>query len=190
MAAPSDPVFLNDTFSVYFHNPLDEDWRNESYIKLMDIGNAEEYWGFQNKVGDNITKGIFFITREHVFPCWDDPANINGGCLSIKVLKNDMIPFWEKICALFLTEKLLKPEYTSRFWNQVNAISTSPKRHFCIVKIWVGCSELSNPSVFNLPESVSGEIIYKTNLSNISHENVRLNSITREAGTVGTAGTA
>jgi hypothetical protein len=173
-----DILFLNDTFSVYFHDPLDEDWRNESYIKMMDIGSSEDYWTFENIVGENITKGIFFLTREHVFPCWDDPSNIQGGCLSIKILKPDMMHFWETLCAKFLTETLLKPEFR-KYWNHVTGVSTSPKRHFCIVKIWVGCPELAKPSVFDLPGNYNGEIIYKTNLSNISHENIRLSNLVK-----------
>jgi hypothetical protein len=28
--------------------------------------------------------------REYVFPCWDDINNINGGCLSNKILKDQL----------------------------------------------------------------------------------------------------
>lgn len=171
-----DTLFLNDTWSCYFHNPLDENWRNESYIKMMDMGSAEDFWAFQNIVGSHINNGMFFIMREHVFPCWDDAANINGGCLSMKILKEDMLDFWERLCSKLLTENLLKKKYKNKFWNMVNGISTSPKRHFCIVKIWVAVPELASIDVFDLPCEYAGEVIYKTNISNISMENIRVST--------------
>lgn len=172
--ATHDELYLNDTWSCYFHNPLDENWNNGSYQKLLDIGSAENFWGFHTLVGDHITNGMFFLMREHVFPCWDDPANINGGCLSMKIPKEEMMDFWTKLCCKLLTETILKPEHRSAFWNVVNGISTSPKRHFCIVKLWIGSPELANIKVFDLPYDYAGEVIYKTNLSNISMENIRL----------------
>jgi hypothetical protein len=166
-------LYLNDTWSSYFHDPLNDDWRNESYVKLMDICSAEDYWLFQTSIGNHINNGMFFIMREHIFPCWDDPSNIHGGCISIKILKENMVDFWEKLCAKLLTESLLKLELRSN-WNIVNGISTSPKRHFCIVKIWLGRTDFDNINIFDLPFSYSGEVIYKTNMSNISMENIKL----------------
>lgn len=170
------PLYLNDTWSCYFHDPLDEDWRNESYLKLSDISSAEDYWAYQHLLGDNLGKGMFFIMREHIFPCWDDPSNINGGCLSIKIPKHEMISFWEQLSARLLSERLLRPEHRSKFWNAVNGISTSPKRNFCILKIWVGVPDLQDINFFELPNNYSGEVIYKTNISNISMENMRLSN--------------
>jgi hypothetical protein len=172
-------LYLNDTWSCYFHNPLDEDWRNESYKKMLDIGSAFDFWGFNTVVKENITKGMFFIMREHIFPCWDDVSNINGGCISMKIQKVDMLNFWELLSSMLLTETLLLPEYREKHWNMINGISTSPKRSFCIVKIWVGTHELSNVKMFNLPCDYSGELIFKTNISNISSENIRLNTKTQ-----------
>lgn len=169
----TEALYLNDTWSCYFHNPLDENWTVESYIKLMDIGSAEDFWIFHSLIGEHVKNGIFFLMREHVFPCWDDPANLHGGCLSIKILKDDMMEFWQQLCVRLLTETLLKPKHR-KLWNMVNGISTSPKRNFCIVKIWVGVPELSNVDVFDLPCEYNGEVIYKTNISNISMENIRL----------------
>lgn len=167
------PLYLNDTWSCYFHDPLNDDWRNESYVKLTDICSADDFWSFQRTLGDNLGKGMFFIMREHIFPCWDDPSNINGGCLSVKILKHEMIEFWEQLIARLLTEALLKPEHRNKFWNQVNGISTSPKRSFCIVKIWIGNTALDNIEMFDLPGNYNGEVIYKTNISNISMDNMR-----------------
>jgi hypothetical protein len=101
---------------------------------------------------------------------WDDPLNLEGGCLSIKVLKENMAEFWEDLCKRLLGENLLKEEYVE-FWNDVNGISTSPKKHFCIIKIWMKNDKLNNKDYFNILPLYYGDIIYKSNRENISNDN-------------------
>lgn len=166
-------VYLNDTWSMYFHDPYNEDWRNESYIKISDISSSSDYWTITNGLGMNIAKGMFFLMREHIFPCWDDPSNIDGGCLSMKVLKSEMEEFWIDITSKILCEKILKDDYTNMS-QYINGISTSPKKHFCIVKIWIAKEELCDERIYNILPKYHGDIIFKTNKINISHDNMRL----------------
>jgi len=165
----NDEIFLNDIWSVYFHDPNDQDWKHSSYINLGTISTVDEFWNHMNVSADNIHKGMFFIMREHIFPAWDDPCNIHGGCLSIKVLKEDMTKFWVELCIKLLGEDLLIDE-KKNIWDIVNGISTSPKKHFCIIKIWVKSDELNCKSFFNLPSLYHGDIIYKSNIDNISND--------------------
>jgi len=168
----SNHLYLNDTWSFYFHDPHNDDWRTNSYEKLCDITTAQEYWVLHSLIDENISKGMFFLMREHVFPCWDDESNIKGGCLSIKVLKNELQEFWKSLCISMLTENLLI-DSKKGLWNMVNGLSTSPKKHFCIVKIWVADNNLCNKEFFNIPLNYYGDIIYKSNLDNITIENSR-----------------
>ena len=168
MSMTADSLYLNDTWSIYFHDPFDDDWRNESYLRITGVSSAEDFWTFENIMADNISKGMFFLMREYIFPCWDDPANINGGCLSMKILKNDMPAFWQSIVSKMLCEKLLASDHRDK-WDKVNGISTSPKKHFCIVKIWVGDESLSERALFDFPKEYQGEVIFKSNRTNISH---------------------
>jgi len=164
-----DEVFLNDVWNVYFHDPFDVDWTTTSYIRLASIGSVDEYWENMSSMKSNVHKGIFFIMREYVFPCWDDPNNINGGCLSIKILKDNLADFWEELCIKLLGETLLK-EDKREHWNLINGISTSPKKHFCIIKIWVKDDTLSNKDYFDIPPKYYGDILYKSNLENIHQD--------------------
>lgn len=161
--------FLNDTWSFYFHDPYDTDWTYASYKKVCDIGTVNDYWNIETSVQDAIAKGMFFMMREHIFPCWDDDNNIAGGCLSMKVLKQDMVAFWSDLCVHVLGETLLKKEHTQH-WNLVNGLSTSPKKHFSIVKIWVADPVLSDPAMFNIPVKYYGDVIFKSNRENISND--------------------
>lgn len=169
--------FLNDIWIIYFHDPYKTDWTIESYIKLTKpISTIEDFLNNWIYLLKNIEKGIFFFMREHVFPCWDCPENINGGILSIKVLKDDLTDFLKILVYQLIGEILLKNEY-KEFTHCINGISTSPKKHFCIVKIWVSDSKLYDKKFFDIPLQYHGDILYKSNRDNITNENIRLMNI-------------
>lgn len=168
-----DETFLNDVWNVYFHDPFDIDWTVKSYVRLSSVSSVEEFWANMNHMKQNVYKGIFFIMREYVFPCWDDPNNITGGCLSIKILKDHLPEFWEDLCIKLLGETLIKEEMREH-WNLVNGISTSPKKHFCIIKIWLKNDTLANKDYFNIMHKYYGEILYKSNMENIHQDSTSI----------------
>lgn len=166
-------TYLNDVWTFYFHDPYDSNWTNESYKLLATIGTAEEFWQHHEQVKGDVSKGMFFLMRDYIFPCWDDPANLEGGCLSIKVLKDDVAEFWEDICIKLMGEMLLKPEHREK-WNLINGVSTSPKKHFCIIKIWVKEDIICDKGFFDLMPSYYGDILFKLNRDNIQVEHSKL----------------
>lgn len=165
-------TYLNDVWCFYFHDPYDVDWTNASYKLLGTISTVQEYWQHHKCIGDNINKGMFFLMRDYVFPCWDDPSNIDGGCLSIKVLKDHVADFWSDISMKMLGETLLKEEHREQ-WNNVNGISTSPKKHFCIVKVWLKDQTLYTKEFFDILTNYYGDILYKSNKENIQNDHVK-----------------
>lgn len=164
-------TFLNDVWTFYFHDPYTNDWTNESYKLLGTISTVEEFWQHYSLVKENISKGIFFIMRDYVFPSWDDPANLDGGCLSIKVLKENVPSFFEDIAIKLLGESLLKGDKSQ--WNKINGISTSPKKHFCIIKIWVKSDAMCNKDLYDILSNYYGDIIYKSNRDNIQNDQIK-----------------
>lgn len=163
-----DPQF-NDIWTLYFHDPYNEDWTYASYLKLTDMSSVDEFWNVHKMIHEKIHCGMFFIMREYVFPCWDDENNKNGGCISIKVMKQDIDEYWEELCTKLLGETLLKPAHRS-MWNLVNGISSSPKKYFCIIKIWVKSAELGKCEFFDLPKKLYGDILYRSNQENIDND--------------------
>ena len=162
-----DDGLLNDLWSFYFHDPFNTDWNMSSYIKVMDIGTVDEFWQVYETFASKFQMGMFFLMREHIFPCWDDPLNSTGGCLSIKVLKQDVPSFWKEMCMRLLGETFLVKEKASHFDN-VNGISVSPKKNFCIIKIWLRTHEFANKVFFQLPNGNYGDILYKPNIENMN----------------------
>jgi len=166
--------YTNDIWSVYFHDPYDENWALNSYVRLANMSSIEEFWVLHKELKDKIHCGMFFIMREHIFPCWDDENNKNGGCLSIKVLKQDMKEFWERLCIKLLGETLVKEQHRGEHWDIVNGISTSPKKHFCIIKIWLKTDKLVDKSFYDIPPNFYGDILFRSNQENIEHNNHQL----------------
>lgn len=162
-------TFLNDIWTVYFHDPNNQDWTHSSYVNMGNISTIDDFWQHFDSAKENIHKGMFFVMREHIFPAWDDPCNIHGGCLSIKVLKDEMYRFWEDLGMRLVGEDLLI-DSKKEMWDQVNGISASPKKHFCIIKIWLKSDDLNNKSFFNLLQGYYGDVIYKSNLENINND--------------------
>lgn len=155
-----DGVFLNDVWTHYFHDPNNPDWTVGSYIRLNDISTVEDMWSSLHATKDKLKGGMFFIMRADTFPCWDDKSNINGGCISMKVLKENLEEFWEKLCIRLLGETLLVADHRGN-WHVVNGISTSPKRYFSVVKVWLRTTEFNVKRYFMLPHRYYGDVIYR-----------------------------
>ena len=155
-------IWLNDTWSVYFHNPFDNNWDESGYIKLSTLGNLEEYHMLNSLLKTHTHEGMFFVMRDHIFPKWNDVENKNGGFLSIKILKDKVPLFFEKIIVDLMNETLLKPEHY-HLSGHINGVSISPKKHFCIIKIWVKSVDLKDSNYFNIAKDYHGAILYKSN---------------------------
>ena len=167
-------VFLQDAWVFHFHDPDESNWNLNSYQRLADVVTIDDFWCVHSAMKKSLTRGIFFVMREHVFPCWDDKHNVNGGCISIKVLKEDMVACWEHLVMHLLGERLVaplaksgEPEETSDAWSLVNGISTSPKRYFCIIKLWLRDGSRTERRHFRLPACYGGEVMYKSNIDSI-----------------------
>jgi len=153
-------LFLNDCWTMYFHDPNDDNWEKHGYIKISDIGTIQDFWKIADSVGDNWGKGMFFLMREHIFPRWDEDMNKHGGAISVKILTTDVTDYWIRTCCKVLGETIVKGEHLADNWDIVNGMSISPKKNFCIIKLWLRSTELTEPSSFDLDPS-PGDMIFK-----------------------------
>lgn len=149
-------IMLHDTWTYRFHDPYDNDWTMPSYVMLADVSSVQDMWDVHLSVQRHVADGMFFVMRENVFPCWDDPANIHGGCISLKVLKTDVHTFWEELLIGVLGEVMDCDR--DEDGPLINGISTSPKRFYCIVKLWLRRRHRKD---FKLPCNYQGEVMYR-----------------------------
>jgi hypothetical protein len=173
--------FLQDAWTCYFHDPDDSNWNNESYHRVCDVSTVEDFWEVNDGLAPFLSRGMFFLMREHVYPCWDDKLNITGGCLSMKVLKDELPAFWEYVATRMLGESLVLESAIERHhdpdrWSIVNGVSVSPKRFFSIVKLWLRDELNVDREDFDLPPSYSGEVLFRSNSENIKNNNLALSN--------------
>lgn len=151
---------LNDCWTLYFHDPSDEDWSRNSFMKITDIKTIEDFWSIHMTIKDHLHQAMFFLMRSSIFPLWEDTDNRNGGYISLKILKAQVPETWEELSAKLLSEKILKPAH-SNLWNHINGISISTKRSFVIFKIWLKTHEVSLPSMYDIKCSDMSEMLFK-----------------------------
>jgi hypothetical protein len=155
-------IWLNDSWSLYFHDPLNDNWSHSGYQKIFTLSCISEFWMMFSQLSECLPNGMFFLMRDHIFPKWNDEENRNGGFLSIKILKDKMPSFCETLLLNLVNETLLKTEYQEHS-DIINGVSFSPKKNFCIVKIWLKSTEIQDHTFFNIQEEYHGTILFKAN---------------------------
>lgn len=150
----SHSTYLNDLWTLYFHDPNNPDWTFKSYINIATFSTVNEYFSIDKALKDKLAHGMFFLMREHVFPCYDDALNQNGGVFTLKVATEDTARFWNELSIRTVGETLAKN------MSVINGLSVSPKRCFCIVKIWVANTE-TTLDMLDMPKGYVGEILFK-----------------------------
>lgn len=163
MVDTATPLFLDDVWTIFHHN-VDDVWTTESYHRLAGVGDVDEFWAVSHAVTPYLNANMFFVMREHVFPCWDDPCNIDGGCVSVRVSIDDARDYWEAICARCLCERLVP----SGEANAVNGISSSPKGKWCVFKVW-----LARQTEVALPSGYVGTCMYRSNRTSMTENTQR-----------------
>lgn len=123
---------LHNKWIVWFHDPSDNNWDLTSYKKIYEISTIKEFWNLYNKLDNKIIENsMFFVMRENIDPIWEHKDNINGGSWSFKIPKGNILETWMNISMALFGETINK---TTK--NIINGISISPKKNFCIIKIW------------------------------------------------------
>jgi hypothetical protein len=167
-----DVTYINDVWTLYFHASDDPDWTLSSYVRLTDISTVEDFWASSSCLTPHVAENMFFLMREGVYPCWDDPQNMYGGCVSMKVSKMDAPRAWEDVCSRVLGETIASDRTA---WELVNGVSISPKRYFSIIKVWLKDSERFTQSTdFDLPSWYNGEVLFRNHMDCIKANTEKL----------------
>ena len=134
---------LSDKWILWAHLPQDSNWEIESYIQIATISYVEEMLSLIHSLPDKlITDCMFFLMKEHIKPIWEDVNNKNGGCFSYKITQH-IAECWRDMC-FSLSGKTLSPN--KLFSNTITGISISPKKKFCIVKVWMSTCNFQDPT--------------------------------------------
>jgi hypothetical protein len=136
---------LRYKWNLWAHLPQDPDWTVKSYKRIYQFKNAEEAIAITESLPEGLVKNcMLFIMRDGVAPMWEDQKNRNGGCFSYKVSNKNVYEVWRDLTYTLVGESISSNVV---FVNNVTGITISPKKNFCIVKIWMTNCEHQNPSV-------------------------------------------
>lgn len=136
---------LHDKWTVWAHLPHDTDWSLNSYKHIFRIETVEEAITLTETLPEKMIKNcMLFIMRDGIHPTWEDPQNANGGCFSYKISNKSIKEAWKLLTYRLIGETLVNDEKLS---NMVNGITISPKKNFCIIKIWCKTCDHQNAKI-------------------------------------------
>ena len=137
--------YLNNKWTLWFHNPETDDWSIKSYIKIYTFNTIEQFWALFNKIPVlHLSTGMYFLMKDEVQPLWEDKHNINGGCWSYKVAKKEASQGYLDLLVAMISENVCidNPEI-------ITGASISPKKGFCIIKIWNNNNKFCDPKLLS-----------------------------------------
>lgn len=138
---------LNSNWTLYSHLPHDTDWSLKSYQEITEIDTIEKGIGVIKHIPERTVQNcMLFIMRNKIKPMWEDTDNRQGGCFSFKVTNAIVASVWERLAYTLIGETLFKGDKNSK----VNGITISPKKNFCIIKVWMKDCSNQNPFDMNL----------------------------------------
>ncbi len=136
---------LKNKWNLWAHLPHDTDWTINSYKHIYKFTTAEETIAINEFLPECLVKNcMLFVMKEGIMPMWEDAKNRNGGSFSYKVLNKSVQEVWKQLNYLLVGESL---SANSSFVNNITGITISPKKNFCIVKIWLTNCNFQNPEV-------------------------------------------
>ena len=138
---------LLDKWILYAHLPHDTDWTIKSYKQISPITSIEQAIAITESLPEKMIKNcMLFLMRDNIKPIWEDVNNKNGGCFSYKIANKNVARVWREVSYILVGESLLgKKTGTSK----INGITISPKKNFCIIKIWLNNCTNQNPETIN-----------------------------------------
>ncbi len=137
---------LNDTWTLYYHLPDDKQWDLSSYKHILqNIGSLEQLMSVNEKTPEKIVKYcMLFVMRNGITPMWEDKQNRDGGCFSFKVSNKLVYDVWKHLFYSLCGESLCRDVVHSK---KINGITISPKKNFCIIKIWLKDCSIQDPNI-------------------------------------------
>jgi hypothetical protein len=136
---------LSTSWNLWAHLPHDIDWSVKSYQSVFKFSTVENTIAITETLPDILIKNcMLFIMKEEILPMWEDPRNREGGCFSYKISNKNVCEVWKELTYVLLGGTI---STNPQFGNNVTGITISPKKNFCIIKIWMTNCQFQNPTV-------------------------------------------
>jgi hypothetical protein len=136
---------LKYKWNLWAHLPQDSDWSVKSYKLVQQFKTLEDVIAITETTPDPLIKAcMLFVMKDGISPMWEDPKNRNGGCFSYKVSNKIVCDVWRDLNYVLAGETISND---ASFVNCVTGITISPKKNFCIIKVWMTDCNNQNPAI-------------------------------------------
>ena len=150
-----DILNLKDKWILWYHLSSDNNWNIDSYKKIIEFSTVQECHSLTKHLNDTyICNCMFFIMKNGINPVWEDTNNIDGGCFSLKIQNRTVHTMWNNLIYAIVGRTLFEKE---EHMDLVNGITISPKKYFCIVKIWMKTCDITDIDLLKTHSTISWE---------------------------------
>jgi len=144
---------LSDRWTLWAHLPHDTNWAASSYKKIYEFDTAEQAIAIFEVLSPKLVMNcMLFLMRTGIVPMWEDPQNRNGGCFSYKVANKEVNSAWKQLSYVTVGETI---STNLNVVGIVNGITISPKKNFCIIKIWMANCNFQNAGIIRELEGIT-----------------------------------
>jgi translation initiation factor 4E len=138
---------LKNIWNLWAHLPHDTDWTVNSYKSIYKLTTIEETIAISETLPEILVKNcMLFIMKEGIIPIWEDKQNRQGGCFSYKISNKNVYQVWRDLTYILVGESM---STNIGFVNNITGITISPKKNFCIIKIWMTSCDYQNPAIIS-----------------------------------------
>jgi hypothetical protein len=160
-SSSSNPLHpIKSGWMLWAHLPQDSNWALDSYKRVSRLTSVEETISVIETLPEPLVKNcMLFVMRDGIAPMWEDPKNRDGGNFSYKI-SNKIVPeTWRDLSYMLVGESLSN---NNDIANSVTGISISPKKNFCIIKIWFNNCKNQNPALItsDIPGITSQGVLF------------------------------
>lgn len=122
---------FNSEWNLWYHKEVN-DWSKNSFENIYKITSPIDFWALiKNFDFINEFKNVpFYIMKNNIIPLWEEPENINGCEISIKIDPLDIGVIWKNLIIDVLCENI-DNSYI------INGISLHINNQIYIIKIWL-----------------------------------------------------
>lgn len=170
---------LYDNWTLWAHLPHDIDWTLKSYKEILTFNSVEAAIAVTETLPEKMVQNcMLFLMRKGIQPIWEDPKNINGGCFSYKISNKYVANVWRNLSYILVGESLTD---NGRLRGTINGITISPKKNFCVIKIWLAGREFQNPtSIIEFPNFSAEGCLFKTHSDGNNSSNTQQQQAPRQ----------
>lgn len=151
---------LQERWTLYTHLPHDTDWSIDSYREILTFTNVEEAISLYESIPETLVKNcMLFLMKNDIKPVWEDVSNKKGGCFSYKINNNNVYNAWKNLSYSLMGRTA---SMNQDIQEHINGASISPKRNFCIIKIWMNDNTYTNPkNIIPIPSLECNSVLFK-----------------------------